>query len=269
MWNLINNNYICNEKDILRVHKIHLENLLNKKSYLNNKGPEIPYFLKNKLSLKELIRSNQSRINNDNHIMYKKLKHMANNPSPYSKFTNMPKYCPALDKLRFNYSKIERDNNIYNENESFFKRFSSKKSIYSTKKFLKQNEYENYLKNNISNSRFLPDIPLRMVTFRQFKSNLLRQTKKIRDNMKKAAMTRGGLTKQNKLIKSNSTRDLIRIDRNNIDENFRYNNNYLNNCNNLSSNDLHLINILTSKNDNKDMKRSQSALNINSKNSSL
>ena len=113
MWNLINNNYICNEKDILRVHKIHLENLLNKKSYLNNKGPEIPYFLKNKLSLKELIRSNQSRINNDNHIMYKKLMHMANNPSPYSKFTNMPKYCPALDKLRFNYSKIERDNNIF------------------------------------------------------------------------------------------------------------------------------------------------------------
>lgn len=44
MWNLKNNNYICNEQDILRVHKIHLENLLNKKSYLNNKGPEIPYF---------------------------------------------------------------------------------------------------------------------------------------------------------------------------------------------------------------------------------
>jgi hypothetical protein len=108
-----------------------------------------------------------------------------------------------------------------------------------------------------------------MVTFRKFKSNLLRQTKKIRDNMKKAAMTKGGLTKNNKLIKSNSTRDLICIDRNNIDENYRYNNNYLNNCNNLSSNDFHLINILTSKTDNKDMKRSQSAININSKNSSL
>jgi hypothetical protein len=269
MWNLINNNYICNEKDILRVHKIHLENLLNKKSYLNNKGPEIPYFLKNKLSLKELIRSNQSRIDNDNHIMYKKLIYMANNPSPYSKHTNIPKYCPALDKLRFNYSKIERDNNIYNENESFFKRFSSKKSIYSTKKFLKQSEYENYLKNNISNSRFLPYIPLRLVTFRQFKSNLLMQTKKIRDNMKKACMTRDGLAKQNKLIKSNSTKDLIYFYRNIINNNFRYNNNYKNNYNNSSSNDLRLINILTSKTDNKNMKRSQSAINIKSKNKSL
>jgi len=269
MWNLINNNYICNEKDILRSHKIHLENLLNKKSCLNNKGPEIPYFLKNKLSLRELIRSNQSRINNDNHIMYKKLMYMAHNPSPYSKYTNIPKYCPALDKQRFNYSKIERDNNIYNENESFFKRFSSKKSIYSNKKFLKQSEYENYLKSIISNSRFLPDIPLRLVTFRKFKSNLLKQTKKIRDKMKKASRTRDGFTKQNKLIKSNSTKDIIFFNRNNIDENYRYNNNYINNYNNLSSNDLRLINILTSKTDSKNMKRSQSAININSKNSSL
>ena len=269
MWNLLNNNYICNEKDILRAHKIHLQNLLNKKSYLNNKGPEIPYFLKNKLSLKELIRSNQSRIDNDNHIMYKKLMYMANNHSPYSKYTNMPKYCPALDKLRFNYSKIERDNNIYNENESFFKRFSSKKSIYSTKQLLKKSEYENYLKNNISNSRFLPDIPLRLVTFRQFKSNLLKQTKKIRNNVKKAAMTIGGLTKKNKLNKSISAKDIIYFNRNNINENYRYNNNYINNYNNLSSNDLRLVNILTSKADIKKMKRSQSAINIQSKNSSL
>ena len=243
--------------------------MLNKKSYLNNKGPEIPYFLKNKLSLKELIRSNQSRINNDNHVMYKKLMYMANNPSPYSKYTNIPKYCPALDKLRFNYSKIERDNNIYNENESFFKRFSSKKSIYSTKKFLKQSEYENYLKNNISNSRFLPDIPLRLVTFRQFKSNLLKQTKKIREDMKKAVMTRSGFSKKNKIIKSNSAKDINYFNRSNIDENYRYNNNYINNYNNLSSNDLRLVNILTSKADSKNMKRSQSAINIKSKNSSI
>ena len=194
---------------------------------------------------------------------------MANNPSPYSKYTNIPKYCPALDKLRFNYSKIERDNNIYNENESFFKRFSSKKSIYSTKKFLKQSEYENYLKNNISNSRFLPDIPLRLVTFRQFKSNLLKQTKKIREDMKKAVMTRSGFSKKNKIIKSNSAKDINYFNRSNIDENYRYNNNYINNYNNLSSNDLRLVNILTSKADSKNMKRSQSAINIKSKNSSI
>jgi len=125
------------------------------------------------------------------------------------------------------------------------------------------------LKNNISNSRFLPDIPLRLVTFRQFKSNLLKQTKKIRNNMKKAAMTIGGLTKKNKLIKSNSAKDIIYLNRNNLIENYRYNNNYIDNYNNLSSNDFRLINILTSKADIKNMKRSQSAINIKSKNSSL
>ena len=58
--------------------------------------------------------------------MYKKLMYMANNPSPYSKYTNIPKCFPSLGKLRFNYSKIEKDNNIYNENESFLRDFFPK-----------------------------------------------------------------------------------------------------------------------------------------------
>ena len=49
--------------------------------------------------------------------------------------------------------------------------------------------------------------------------------------MKKAAMTIGGLIKKNKLNKSNSAKDIIYFNRNNINEKYRYNNNYKNNYN--------------------------------------
>ena len=126
MWNMINNNFICGEKDLFRSYKVHLENLLHKKSDLDNKGPEIPFFLKNQLSKKGLIIIKESKINNDNYIINKKLKFMSNSPSPYSKYYNMPKYSQALAKQRFNSKLKERNISIHNENISFYKRFSKK-----------------------------------------------------------------------------------------------------------------------------------------------
>ena len=43
---------LINDKDKLFVHRVHLERLLNAKTHIQNKGPETPYFMKNKLSIK-------------------------------------------------------------------------------------------------------------------------------------------------------------------------------------------------------------------------
>ena len=259
MWNLINNNFICSEKDILRNHKIYLENLLHKKSYINNKGPETPYFLKNKISLKGLIKDNDTKINNDNHILHKKLMLTLSSPSLYSKCNNLPKYCPAFDKQRFNFDKIERDINIYNDNTKFYKRFSSKQSIYSSKKFFKKNEYEKYLKKNISYSKFLPNIPLRLCTFKQYKLNLINEMKKIKGNKKNRNEFKKSNNRNKFLFKSNSS-DNIYMNKNknkiNLIEYIK-NNNFLNKSNNnLSTNNLYLFNSNISRN----KKRSQSAI---------
>lgn len=263
MWNLINNNFICGEKELLRVNKIHLEKLLNIKSNLNNKAREVPFFLKNKSYLREIIRTERNKRNKDNNTMYKKLVLMATSPSPYSK-CHRPKYCPAFDKHKFNYNKIEREINIYNDNVSFFKRFSNKKSVYSTEKYLKKSDYENYIKFNISKTRFLPKIPLKLCTFRQFKSNLFKESSKIKESIKNILESQKLNNKEKiQLIKSNSMNNLFFQKNNRLQENLRYNNNKfnLNNINNLSDNDLYYLNNYSSSPKIINIKRSQSALN--------
>jgi hypothetical protein len=275
MWSQINNNFICSEKEILRVNKIHLEKLLNTKSDINNKGPEIPFFMKNKSNLREIIRTERFKRNKDNYLMYKKLLSTAATPSPYSKCYK-PKYCPAFDKQRFNFDKIEREYNIYNDNVSFFKRFSARKSLYSAKKFLKKNDYENYIKNNISKSKFLPQIPLRLVTFRQFRKNLIKESNKIREIIQ--IFIRSKKLNGNKAlypIKSNSMNNLLTkksirekedLKNRSSDYNSRL---YLNNINNFGVKDLYFLNNkynINPQNKKFFIRRSKSALNITNKN---
>ena len=269
MWSIINNNFICSEKELFRVNKIHLEKLLNSKSNLNNKASETPYFLKNKSYLREIIRAKELKRNNDNNIMLKRLIFMATSPSPYSK-SNTPKYCPAFDKQRFNFGKIEREINIYNDNISFYKRFSKKKPYYSAKQFFIKNDYENIIKNNISRSKFLPKIALKLCTYRQFKSNLLKESNKIKESIKKLAKSNKTFNKELRLNRSKSVYNLLHNKKYKILENLRYNDKFLNNINNnLSSKELEQYKYFNSKNiisNIQNLQRSQSALNIKYKN---
>ena len=182
MWSLLFNNYPCNEKDILRTSQIHFEKLLKAKSIINNKVPKIPFFLKNKIYLKQFLKSNERTINIGNNIMYNKLFSAANCVSPYSKCKNIPKYCPAFDKRKYTYSRMERERTISCENQSFYKRFSRSKSTYPITYFLKKSKYEDYIRHNISRTRFLPKVTLKLCTFKEFKSNLMKETSKIKDN---------------------------------------------------------------------------------------
>ena len=114
--------------------------------------------------------------------MYNKLYYAANCTSPYSKYKNIPKYCPAFDKRKYTYSRVERERIISTENQSFYKRFSRSKSNYPITNFLKKSKYEDYIRHNISRTRFLPKVTLKLCTFKEFKSNLMKETSKIRDN---------------------------------------------------------------------------------------
>ena len=254
MWNYINNNFICGEKELFRVNKIHLEKLINMKSHLNNKTPKTPNFLRTKIYLKALLKSNEIKRNYDNNIIYKKLRYMANSPSPYSKY-NTPKYCPAFDKQRFNFDKIEKEINIFNDNISFYKRFSAKKSIYST---YSMNDFKKY---DISKSKFLPQVALKMCTYRQFKSNLLKESNKMKETNEKIAKNNRFKNLILKFNKSNSMYDLINNKKNNF-ENLRYNKSF-----NKSMNQNGVLNSkFNNKSKNSNLQRSRSAVNIKCKN---
>lgn len=267
MWSIINNNFICSEKELFRVNKIHLEKLLNMKSHINTKGPETPYFLKNKSYLRQMFKDREFKINNDNNIIYKKLMFTSSSASPYSKY-NIPKYCPAFDRQRFNFDKVERQFNIYNDNISFYKRFSSKKSIYSAKKYLKKNDYENIIKHNISKSKFLPQITLKLCTYRQFRSNLLKESKNIKESFKKISGIHRPLNMRENLKKSKSVYDLLYKNKNynKLIKNLRYKNKLMSNSNYLINSELGHSTGQTYRNKNSNMKRSQSAINIKLKN---
>ena len=184
MWSLLKSNIHCAEKEYLRNNQIHFENLLCTKARVDNKGIEIPNFLKNKSYLRELVRTRERKIKVINNMMNYKLKLVAKSPSCYSKEMNSPKYCPAFDRQRFNYSKVERERKIFLENESFYKRFKEKKSSYSSKNFLIKYDYERYIKNNISRSSYPQRFSLKLCTFREFKTNLIRESNKLRKKLK-------------------------------------------------------------------------------------
>ena len=256
MWGLDGSNLLCSEKEMFRVHKIHLEKLLHMKPDLIIKSREIPYFMKNKLYLKEVNREKEMKQSHENLIMAQKLYFHSVSPSPYSKFKSIPSYCPAFDKRRYNFDKIEREKNINNQNLFLYKRFYEKKSYYPTKKLLQQNEYENYIKNNISRfQKHRPFNGLSLCTYRQFLEKLTKEAKKL---------NRLSSAKNNSINMNDINYDLVKQNQSFLKSKINFNNN-MNNTNNrliLRSNDFDGYKKYRVVKPKIKMKRSQSAFYI-------
>ena len=184
MWRFRKNNLLVNEKDKLFVHKVHLERLLHAKTHIQNKGPETPYFMKNKLSKKEVMRVKEKKRCYENSIIFSRLLEINKAHSPYSK-TNKPEYCPAFDKKIHNFDKKEKLKDIYKHNQFLFKRLINEKPFYPTKHLIEVDDFENYLRGNIKRQHF--DNPnVRFVTFKQFKKNIINNYNLKKSNSVKA-----------------------------------------------------------------------------------
>ena len=223
MWNLLNNNYSCAEKETLKSYQKLFIRLLSAKSERNNKANETPFFLIIKSSLKEFKRDEERKITKINNLLNTKIQHVMNSPSKYSQRVNSPKYCPALDKQRYNYSRIEKERKIFSENKSLFQRFTQRKPTYSTKNLLRKYDYEQYIKNNISKSKFLPKVPLKLRTFGDFKSNLIKESSKYYNNFENLNNTNISENSNNNPFRRN-----LDIENNNL-QNFSF-------CNNINNN---------------------------------
>ena len=170
MWRIRKNNLIINDKDKLFVHRVHLERLLHAKTHIKNKGPETPYFMKNYLSKKELLRAKERKRCYENALIFSRLIEINNSISPYSK-THRPAYCASFDRKKYNFNKTEKRNDLFKSNLFLFSRLIEEKPHYLTKNLLKENNYEIYLKDIIKRQR--TDNPnIKFATFSQFKRNL-------------------------------------------------------------------------------------------------
>ena len=173
MWNFRKNNLIINDSDTFFVHKVHLERLLHTKTHIKNKGPELPFFIKNKLSIKESLRTKERKRCYENKILFSRLLDIDNSMSYYSRY-NQPVYCPAFDKRRYTFNKKEKAKNTKRQNKAIFTRLLKQKSHYPTDLFLNLNNYVNHIRENIKRQR--NDNPnINYATFDQFKQNIINQ----------------------------------------------------------------------------------------------
>ena len=178
MWKFRKNNLIISDFDNFFVHKVHLERLLNAKPHVQNKGPDLPYFMKYKLSIRETLRTKERKRNYENGILLSRLLKIDKSLSNYSK-ENKPIYCPAFDKRKYTFNKKEKMKDTKRENKNFFTRLYKQKSHYPTKLFLELNYYENHIRGNIKRQR--NDNPnINYATFKQFKKNIIKKRYKLK-----------------------------------------------------------------------------------------
>ena len=171
MWRMRKNNLLINDKDKLFVHRVHLERLLHAKPHVKNKGPETPYFMKNQLSKKELLRSKERKRCYENALIFSRLLEINRSISPYSK-TFRPLYCASFDRKKYNFNKTEKIKEISKENSVLFHKLINEKPHYKTKNILKSNDYETYLKEIIIKRHRNDNPNIKFATFSQFKKNI-------------------------------------------------------------------------------------------------
>lgn len=258
MWRIRKNNLLVNEKDKLFVHKVHLERLLHAKTHIQNKGPDIPYFMRNNLSKREIMRVKERKRCYENSIIFSRLLEINKTFSPYSKI-HKPKYCPAFDKKRHYFDKIEKQRDIYNHNQFLFNRLVNEKSFYPTKLLFKVNDYENYIRGNIKRQHY--DNPnIKFASFNQFKKNIIRNYNYKRSNS--LQMSRPTITSRNDgLIPDNNN---YSNDNNGIEYNKSYNNIIRKDIKKNNNNNSFISTNQTSKMG-RTMSRCQSALSIRNK----
>ena len=223
MWNCQISNSNVNSFYCFKSHKSHLERLIQAKSKINDKPKPIPYFLSNNISKKRLKKDILEKINNENVMIFNRMLSIAEKKSSYSLNETFSIYCPAFDKKKFCFNKIERNREINKINDLLYKKFLSIKSSYSTKNFLKQYNYKKNIENRIKKVNLNPN--LSFVSFNKFRQNVFSELIKI------------------KIKKSNSSKNInekINNDNNLILKKLNFNNNHINFSNPTYSNNFSL-----------------------------
>ena len=105
MWN--NLDYASeklNNCEHFRIHKEHLERLIQAKPAIENSPPLKPFFIYDKASKREERRQELEKINYQNKILIERIDSIGRKPSPYSNCMLKPSIFPALNKSKSTYN---------------------------------------------------------------------------------------------------------------------------------------------------------------------
>ena len=119
MWN--NLDYASeklNNCEHFRIHKEHLERLIQAKPAIENSPPLKPFFIYDKASKREERRQELEKINYQNKIIIERIDSIGRKPSPYSNCMLKPSIFPALNKSKSTYN--DKKNNLILLNQTNF-----------------------------------------------------------------------------------------------------------------------------------------------------
>ena len=119
MWN--NLDYASeklNNCEHFRIHKEHLERLIQAKPAIENSPPLKPFFIYDKASKREERRQELEKINYQNKILIERIDSIGRKPSPYSNCMLKPSIFPALNKSKSTYN--DKKNNLILLNQTNF-----------------------------------------------------------------------------------------------------------------------------------------------------
>lgn len=173
MWNYKSVNESCNKLSRFRVHKEHLERLIQARSYIDDNAKKTPEFLKIPPSLRMPAKDNIRKIDYENKILYTRMYSILMKKSPYSASIVRPVPCPAFDFKKCDYNKKYSLYELQKRNQWLCSRFTDAKSFYPTKNFFRQGDFNEYLRKGLQRSCSNPNI--NFATYAEFKQKLARQ----------------------------------------------------------------------------------------------
>ena len=141
MWNYEHINSICNQFEIKNQQKLHIDRILSSKSRTDSSKPYKPYFLITKPKKALMKEEEKNKIEQENQNLLIKVINAKLKPSKYSQ---IPKECPAFNKQRMYTKRIYKEIEKYKQNVKIYTKISKIHSNYETKKILKDSE--NYQK---------------------------------------------------------------------------------------------------------------------------
>ena len=129
MWNTKISNSICGFLDAYDNQKKHIQRVLSAKNITDNRTkPIYPYFLKQKLTKRQIEEEKIEQIKKENKELFYKIISAEEKPSKYSKI-KQKKY-PSFNKKNILFARIQQEISKNKENIRFYKKIKNIKSSY-------------------------------------------------------------------------------------------------------------------------------------------
>ncbi|CAG9329316.1 unnamed protein product [Blepharisma stoltei] len=149
MWNIVGANKRCTDREILREHMLHQIKIRNMRPRIDNLPPKAMPHLQSRAKQERIKNDRGAVIDQQNKLLLQKMLEIDMKPSTLTPHSLLSKTAPQNLSLNKN-SRVIELTKITDENKKILRRLQSAKSVYSTKKWKRDFNYNQYLSLKLS-----------------------------------------------------------------------------------------------------------------------